>query len=214
MSILFKVEVQANVSLTQAEQYGTILTSRVTISIGCVFVAHTVYVDCMLLFVRRKTMSPLSRYRWPGVATIALTFSLIFVFASSLVVSANETLIRISSDPYKNPDSLHKTEVEPDSFAFGNTVVSAFQVGRFFNGGSSNIGWATSTDGGNSWTHGFLPFTTVNANPPGTYARASDASVAYDAKHKVWLISYLGLRPPAPSAPVDVLVSRSTDGGL
>jgi hypothetical protein len=156
-------------------------------------------------------MLHVSRYRRPGVAVLALTFSLIFVFASTLVVSANESLVRISSDPYKNPDSLHKTEVEPDSFAFSNTVVSAFQVGRFFDGGASNIGWATSTDGGGTWTHGFLPYTTVNATPPGPYARASDSSVAYDAMHKVWLISYLGLKAPVPSV-VDVLVSRSTDG--
>jgi hypothetical protein len=42
---------------------------------------------------------------------------------------------------------------------------------------------------------------------------ASDASVAFDAKHGVWLISFLGLSPNGTNA-VDVLVSRSTDGGL
>src|SRR5207249_9605180 len=48
--------------------------------------------------------------------------------------------------------------------------------------------------------------------PAGPYARASDPTVAFDGKHNVWLISWLGLRNPFP--PVDVLVSRSTDGGL
>jgi hypothetical protein len=36
--------------------------------------------------------------------------------------------------------------------------------------------------------------------------------VAFDAKHGVWLISFLGLFPNGTGA-VDVLVSRSTDGG-
>jgi hypothetical protein len=57
-----------------------------------------------------------------------------------------------------------------------------------------------------------LPGTTVNATPAGPYARASDPVVAYDAKHNVWIISYLGI--VNPSGPVDVVVSRSTDGGL
>ena len=136
---------------------------------------------------------------------------LLALFSGSLAFAA-EQLTRISSDPYTNPTSNHKTEVEPDTFAFGHTIVSAFQVGRFFDGGASNIGFATSTNGGQTWTHGFLPSSTVFATPPGVYARGSDASVAFDAKHKVWLISWLGIINPA--GPVDVVVSRSTDGGL
>ncbi len=44
------------------------------------------------------------------------------------------------------------------------------------------------------------------------YIRNSDPSVAFDAKHNVWMISWLGIVVPE-AAPVDVLVSRSTDGG-
>ncbi len=132
----------------------------------------------------------------------------------TLIFAAGGHLTQISSDPYTNPDSQHKTEVEPDSFAFGNTIVSAFQVGRFFNGGASNIGFATSTNAGKTWTSGFLPDATVNSTPPNpAYERASDPAVAFDARHNVWIISWLGLRPPVPSV-VDVLVSRSTDSGL
>jgi hypothetical protein len=140
----------------------------------------------------------------------ALAVALLFTLMSTLTAFANFPLLQISSDPYTNTTSQHKTEVEPDTFAFGSTIVSTFQVGRFFDGGASNIGFATSTDGGQSWTEGFLPGTTVFATPAGVYARASDPTVAYDAKYGVWLISYLGLRNPFP--PVDVLVSRSTDG--
>jgi hypothetical protein len=118
---------------------------------------------------------------------------------------------QISSDPFTNGDSQHATQVEPDTFAFGSTVVSAFQSGRFFDGGSSDIGWATSKDGGATWSNGFLPSMTVNSSPPGQYARASDPSVAYDAKHDIWMIESLGIDNSGSG--LAVLVSRSKNGG-
>src|SRR5438132_5856072 len=81
------------------------------------------------------------------------------------------SLVLLSTDPYTNPTSQHQTEVEPDTFPFGNTVVSASQVGRFYDGAASNIGFATSTDGGNSFAKGFLPGTTPFSTPAGIYAR-------------------------------------------
>lgn len=117
------------------------------------------------------------------------------------------SLTQVSSDPYSDSQAQHATEVEPDIFSFGGTVVSAFQVGRVSGGGSSNIGWATSADSGSTWTHGFLPDTTGNTGGP--YTAASDASVAYDAAHGEWIVSWLGL---LPSGNVDVDVSRSTNG--
>jgi hypothetical protein len=119
---------------------------------------------------------------------------------------------QISTDPFVNPDSQHATQVEPDTFAFGSTVVSAFQSGRFFDGGASGIGFVTSQDGGASWTQGFLPSITVNSVPAGLYARASDPAVAYDAMHDVWLISSLAVGSAGNG--LALLVSRSTDGGL
>jgi hypothetical protein len=118
------------------------------------------------------------------------------------------TLTQISRDPYTNKTSQHQTEVEPATFAFGITVVAAFKAGRFFKGGASNIGWATSITGGRSWTHGFLPGTTVFAG--GSYDRVSDPSVAYDARHNVWMISYLAHKTsPSTGSLTDVLASRS-----
>jgi hypothetical protein len=118
----------------------------------------------------------------------------------------------IGGDSYRNPTSQHATNVEPDSFSFGNTVVTTYQTGRFFNGGGSNIAWATSTDGGRTWRKGNLPSTTVFSTPPGPWARISDPAVAYDPEHNVWMISTLGL-DASPSGRA-VLTSRSTDGGL
>ena len=137
------------------------------------------------------------------------------VAAAALVVGsagAAVPLTQVSSDPYTNSTSQHATQVEPDSYAFGSTIVATMQSGRFFDGGASNIGFATSTNGGTSWTHGFLPGTTTFATPPGPYARISDPTVAFDAKHNVWLINTLGI--DANTVGAAVLVNRSTDGGL
>ena len=162
-------------------------------------------------------VSFLFRHRWFTRAIVALTLSLLFTLSSTIFAFANVILTRLSTDPYTNSTSQHATEVDPDTYSFGSTIVSAFQVGLFNNGGASNIGFATSSNGGATWTHGFLPGTTTFATPPGTFDRLSDPSVAYDAAHNAWLISYLGLvgaNPNvAPTAPA-VLVSRSTNGGL
>jgi len=144
---------------------------------------------------------------------IALFAAAMLALAAGVAGAAsNVNLVRLSTDPYTNSSSQHKTEVEPDSFAFGSTEVMAFQVGRFTDGGSSNVGFATSTDNGQTWTNGFLPGTTVYATPAGPYARVSDPSVAYDAKDKTWLIVTLGLDSGGGS--LGPIVNRSLDGGL
>jgi hypothetical protein len=118
-------------------------------------------------------------------------------------------VVRVSADPYSDPRSQHRTEVEPDTFAHGSTVVGAFQVGRTFAGGASNNGWATSHDGGKTFASGFLPGITKVAGGP--YDVASDPSVAYDAAHRVWLISSLAHVDPIPAGAA-MVVSRSSDG--
>ena len=162
-------------------------------------------------------MSDVARFLGRTSGALALACALVcacsspthhFTSTSPLVM-----LTQISRDPYTNKTSQHQTEVEPDTFAFGNTVVAAFKAGRFFKGGASNIGWATSITGGRSWTHGFLPGTSVFAG--GAYDQVSDPSVAYDARYNVWMISYLAHKTsPSTGSLTDVLASRSTTGGL
>src|SRR2546430_3547070 len=149
---------------------------------------------------------PISR----GLLTAALLSPLV---AAGMIVgaapaSANVAVTQVSTGPFTDAQAQHRTEVEPDTYSFGNTIVSAFQIGRVFGGGASDVGFATSTDGGVTWVHGSLPGLTTNTGGP--YAQASDASVAFDARHNVWLISSLGIR----SGSVDVLTSRSTNGGV
>ena len=122
-------------------------------------------------------------------------------------VGAN--LTQISSDPYTVPPGQHATEVEPHMLSNGSTMVAAFQTGRIAPGGATDIGWATSTDGGTTWTHGFLPGLTTGEGS-GPYDAASDPVVAYDAKHGVWMIASLPISNTS-STPA-VVVSRSSDG--
>src|SRR5207302_9421896 len=114
---------------------------------------------------RRRPMSWFHRHRWWLRIGLPLILSLSLVLSMSSAAWANPAVRQLSSDPYTNPKSQHRTEVEPDTFAFGSTIISAFQVGRFFNGGASNIGFTTSHNGGRSWVNGFLPGTTGDAMP-------------------------------------------------
>jgi hypothetical protein len=144
------------------------------------------------------------------VRLAALAAAFVLVPAAS-AMAANTPVI---TDPYSNLSSQHATAVEPDTFAFGNTLVVTAQIGRFFDGGASGTGFATSTDGGASFSSGPLPGLTNQ--PPvgggGPFDRTTDPVVAYDALHNVWMISSLGLTDPGPLGAA-VVVNRSTDGG-
>jgi hypothetical protein len=125
-------------------------------------------------------------------------------------VSADCELVgwRVSRDPYTTADAQHETEVEPDSLTVGRTTVATFQVGRRFDGGATNVGWATSRNGGRSWQSGLLPGLTPASVPPGPNGRASDPVVAFDAVARVWLISTLAIEGQTTR----LTVNRSRDG--
>ncbi|WP_433303702.1 sialidase family protein [Actinoplanes sp. CA-030573] len=141
-------------------------------------------------------------------SVLAVPAAVALLLTTTTPAAANVPVTQVSTDPYTDAQAQHQSEVEPDTYAFGSTIVSAFQVGRVSGGGASNIGWTRSGDGGATWTNGFLPGITTNGGGP--YGQASDASVAFDAKHNVWLISSLGIS----GSSVNVLTSRSTNGGV
>jgi hypothetical protein len=126
--------------------------------------------------------------------------------------------LQISSDPFTQATcrgstaTNHRTEVEPDTFSNGSTIVAAFQVGRIFDGGACTVGFATSNNNGATWTSGLLPGITKWFGG-GPNDRATDPSVAYDAAHNVWLVSSLTLRESPSVHGNAVVTSRSTDGG-
>lgn len=138
-----------------------------------------------------------------------LTFLALLLTAS--FATAQVTLTQISNDDFSNTTSQHETEVEPASYAFGPTIVSVFQTGRFTDGGSSDIGFATSTDHGTTWTHGHLPGVT-KIEGTGTYDRASDTSVTYNVKFRLWLVESLALSQSGGVHGQAVLISSSKDG--
>jgi hypothetical protein len=138
----------------------------------------------------------------------AAVAGLAFVPAATAISGAQQ----ISADPFATTIGQHETAVEPDSFSFGRTVVSVFQLGRILDGGATANGWATSNDGGTTWRSGVLPALTVHQRPAGPYSRVSDPVIAYDRAHGVWLASSLALRDTAADRLSSVVVSRSPDG--
>ena len=157
---------------------------------------------------------------WVLCAIFAFTLALAACGGSSSTSSqqgspVGPNLVQVSSDSFTVAPGQHATEVEPHLLSNGTTMVAAFQVGRLppgvgVGGGATGIGWATSIDGGATWTQGSLPGLTIGEGS-GSYDAASDPAVAYDAKHNVWMIASL---PLSPSQTPAVVVNRSTDGGL
>src|SRR3984957_18220407 len=95
-----------------------------------------------------------------GAKNSLLIFAIFLGAIATLPEFGQTSTIRISSDKLTNTDSDHKTEVEPDSFAWGSTIVSAFHVARrpgSIGWGSGDVGFSTSTDGGKTWKYGDLP---------------------------------------------------------
>ena len=137
-----------------------------------------------------------------------LALALAIALAMVIPAGAQSNLVKLSTDTFHNSDSDHHTEVEPDTFAWGSTIVTGFQVARIPDGGGADIGFATSTDAGKTWTSGLLPGLTDNYKG-GSFTAASDAAVAYNAKHGEWLISTLPIINDDGEA---VATSRSTDG--
>ena len=135
--------------------------------------------------------------------------------AMVLASGAQAAVLQVSSDPFTqatcraSTTTNHQTQVEPDTFANGATIVAAYQVGRIFDGGACAVGFATSTNNGATWTSGLLPGITKWAGG-GANDRATDASVAYDARHNVWLVSSLTLLEAGGVHGNAVVTSRSS----
>ena len=73
-----------------------------------------------------------ARLVWTAVAVAALGLFVVATVAAGSVIPTP-----ISDDPYTDGGNAHqhKTQLEPDSFAFGQTIVALSQSGRYINGG-------------------------------------------------------------------------------
>src|SRR3954453_9232292 len=108
------------------------------------------------------------------------------------------------------------TQIEPSiavNPANPLNVVATYQSGRRANGGDATNGYATSFDGGATWTYGELPKLTNQIEPKGKFQRASDAVVAFGPDNVVYANSlvfdlYMENDPHSGMA-----VNVSKDGG-
>ena len=62
--------------------------------------------------------------------TLASALAAVALTAVTQAAYANVSLTQVSSDPFTNSTSYHMTQVEPDSFAFGQTIVAPYSVRR------------------------------------------------------------------------------------
>jgi len=96
--------------------------------------------------------------------------------------------IAATPDPiqdYVQPD----TQIEPSvavNPANPKNVVVAYQEGRIADGGDATNGFATTFDGGQTWTYGELPGLTTYPGQGGLMERASDAVVAFGPNNIVY----------------------------
>ena len=88
---------------------------------------------------------------------------------------AQFTLVKISGDSFNNPESQHKTEVEPDTYSWGSTMDGRFFKWHEFPAAAGQT-WDSPSPptAGKTWTHGLLPGLTVHYKQ-GTHEAASDA---------------------------------------
>jgi len=128
---------------------------------------------------------------------LCITAGLVLALTGPAVARADTvpTLIhdvRTGSDPLGSkvpaaPDPI-QDYVQPDTQAEPSiavnpanplNVVTAYQEGRIADGGDATNGFATSFDGGATWTSGELPGLTTYPGQGGVFQRASDAVVAF-----------------------------------
>ena len=159
------------------------------------------------------------RFRIPFMRFIT-TIAAALTFALSSVLPAIAATTSIGTDPFTQATchasntTNHHANVEPDSFSFGSTIVAAYQVGRIYDGGACAIGFSTSIDNGATWTSPSSLLPGITKYTGGTFDRATDPAVAYDAQDNVWMISSLVLTEAGGVKGVGIYTSRSTDGGF
>ena len=109
------------------------------------------------------------------------------------------------------------TEIEPSiavNPANPLNAVAAFQVDRIDSGGDADNGWATTVDGGASWTSGYLPgLTTRVTGNSGAFERASDAVVAFGPDNVVYANSLVFDQNTNNGLPSGMAINVSKDGG-
>ncbi len=152
-----------------------------------------------------------SKSLWTAFAVVVFALLLVSTVSAGSVIPTP-----ISDDPYTDGGSAHqhKTQVEPDSFALGQTIVALTQSGRWYGGGgSSNLVFSTLAE---RWPH-------VDDRRPARHDGQCDSSrpVAADQRpvdrvrpRRTTSGSRSGSASTQSGDGHILLVNRSTDGGL
>ena len=113
---------------------------------------------------------------------------------------------------YVQPD----TQVEPSIAVNPNNplnIVAGYQEGRIASGGDATNGYATSFDGGKTWTYGELPKLTDYPGQGGDIERASDAVIAFGPDNVVYANSLIFDSSEENGLRSAMTVNVSKDGG-
>ncbi|MEY2603605.1 MAG: hypothetical protein QOH31_1386, partial [Verrucomicrobiota bacterium] len=121
--------------------------------------------------------------------------------------------IRLGDDPSQLPANM-RAQAEPDiarSLSNDDFLVATFQEGRFTtSGGSVDLGYSTSHDGGLTWTRALIPNLTQAVGGP--YFRATDPVVAFDLNNNVYISTDAATDSNFGNSVI--AVTKSTDGGM
>lgn len=159
---------------------------------------------------------------------LALAGLLIAVPAAAAADPVVPTLVRdVKTGNYrlgtKNPAEPTANYVQPDtqiepSMAVNpsnpDNAVAVYQEGRIDSGGDATNGFATTVDGGKTWTFGELPGLTTFPGQGGDFDRASDAVVAFGPNNLVYANSLVFDSETGNGLRSGMTVNVSKDGGV
>jgi hypothetical protein len=153
--------------------------------------------------------------RWTVTLTVTDNMGVGSTMTQSVAVGTVPSAALAAVDPTTISGAEHQTVVEPTTAVSNNTIVSTYQVGRYAAqaSGAAGVGYATSTDGGATWTRGVLPGTSVVSTPAGSCQRVVNMIVAHDDAHGMWIItSHCQILSGSTWIYDSVTVSTSSDG--
>eukprot|EP00276_Gloeochaete_wittrockiana_P007896 CAMPEP_0184665160 /NCGR_PEP_ID=MMETSP0308-20130426/55993_1 /TAXON_ID=38269 /ORGANISM="Gloeochaete witrockiana, Strain SAG 46.84" /LENGTH=215 /DNA_ID=CAMNT_0027108981 /DNA_START=8 /DNA_END=652 /DNA_ORIENTATION=+ len=138
----------------------------------------------------------------------------VFLVSGGPAVLHLDSLQVVSSYVYNDTNGAdiqeHMSACEADTLSVNATVVVTFQLGDPMSGGAAGIGFATSVDGGRSWTRGVLPGQTQYSGN-NDWNKVTDPSVGYSKRNHTWFICTLPIR--TDRAVNAIGISRSTKSG-
>ena len=160
--------------------------------------------------------------RWPLLAVPVLVLPILAASPASQAATVKAGEPVLLRDHLAGYDALAKhvgpeqadTTIEPSIAVNPKNPLNAvigFQVGRVDAGGDATNGYATTFDGGKTWTNGIIPGLTTGHG--GTFDRASDAVVAFGDHNEVYFSSLIFNDTTGGGLESAIVNNTSLDGG-